>query len=291
MGQQPIRAERAEGAEGAELRIDVLIEVDIKQGDIGIPSHPIASHLITQGSQPRQTQPLYTAMASSIILQILLTALFRGVLATLLDDAPEPYLAPQPRAVFSVVPPRVTGSISRPEGVISGRANSPLRHANGAIAHRDSDQVPFVFCPEDFNLPPKTCEQCGGDGKVPGQCDELLLSGRQLDSCWTMNEHCQGYYCSCTHGGEDHSPQITSTAVVNGDTATVVFEPKTLTEYTNLRASTTLTVTETTTTSDGDSGLETGTLVVFAGGVAWWAICKPIPFMASVVSRKTVFDY
>lgn len=214
-------------------------------------------------------------MATFIVLQILLTALFPGVLSTPPHHPPERNLVPQPRAAFSVIPPRVTGSISSSEVIISRRdASTPSKNVNRVIVHRDSNQVPFAYCPEDFRLPPKICEQCGGDGKVPGTCDRLLLSGSQPNSCWTHGERCQGFYCQCTHDGEDHTPQITSTAVVGGETATVVFEPKTLTEYAGLRASTTLTVTETTTTSDGATGLETGVLVVFAGGVSWWAICE-----------------
>lgn len=60
------------------------------------------------------------------------------------------------------------------------------------------------------------------------------------------------------------------TSVVNGETGTVVWEPMTLSEYKGLRASTTVTLTESATASGAESGLETVAAVVFAGGVAWY---------------------
>jgi len=63
------------------------------------------------------------------------------------------------------------------------------------------------------------------------------------------------------------------TSVVNGETGTVVWEPMTLDEYKGLRASTTVTLTESATASGADSGLETVAAVVFAGGVAWYLAC------------------
>lgn len=63
------------------------------------------------------------------------------------------------------------------------------------------------------------------------------------------------------------------TSVVNGETGTVVWEPMTLSEYKGLRASTTVTLTESATASGAESGLETVAAVVFAGGVAWYLAC------------------
>lgn len=64
------------------------------------------------------------------------------------------------------------------------------------------------------------------------------------------------------------------TSVVNGETGTVIWEPMTVDEFTDLRASTTITLTETATASGADSGLETVAAVVFAGGIAWYLACK-----------------
>jgi hypothetical protein len=52
-------------------------------------------------------------------------------------------------------------------------------------------------------------------------------------------------------------------------TGTAVWEPLTLTEYSGLQASTTVTLTESA-TSSGDSSIETAIAVVYAGGIAWW---------------------
>lgn len=205
-------------------------------------------------------------MTSFIVLQILLTSLLRGVLATVSHHA-----------VFSL-PPRVTASFSGAEAAGSrDDTEISVENANGIITPRKNHREPFVACPESFNLPFKTCDQCGGDSKVPGMCNEMLFPAQQSSLCRALHGHCLGYYCNCTHDVEDHSGQITSTAVVAGQTAKMVFEAKILTEYTILRASTTVTVTETTTWVGGTMK-QTATFVVFAGGATWWTICESIPF-------------
>jgi hypothetical protein len=107
-----------------------------------------------------------------------------------------------------------------------------------------------------------------------GQCNNLLISGRQPLSCLQSGIRCYGYYCAFTHDGEDHQTQITSTTVVAGQTGTVIFEPVTLTEYAGLRMSTTVALTDVATTTDGGSSMETVLAVIFAGGLAWLAVCK-----------------
>lgn len=62
------------------------------------------------------------------------------------------------------------------------------------------------------------------------------------------------------------------TTVIGGKTGTAVWEPMTLDEYKGLRASTTITLTESATQS-GKNELETVAAVVFAGGVAWYLAC------------------
>ncbi|KAJ3565379.1 hypothetical protein NPX13_g7526 [Xylaria arbuscula] len=175
----------------------------------------------------------------------------------------------KPRKAFTAIPPRETGRV----GV---DADYPRNTAQHVEKRQYADQIPFVFCPETFGKPPKNCDLCGGDNYHHGICNNLLLSGRQLISCLNSGYGCTGYYCKCSHEGEDHNPQITLTTVVNGQTGTVVYEPLTLTQYSNLRYHTTVTLTDvaTTTTSDGATGLETALAVVFAGGIAWIAISE-----------------
>lgn len=78
-----------------------------------------------------------------------------------------------------------------------------------------------------------------------------------------------GYYCQCSNGGETvpggPSPGQTHlvSTVVNGQTITATFEPTTISGYTALRQSTTITTTK--------DGKETA-LAIFAGGVAWWLL-------------------
>lgn len=176
------------------------------------------------------------------------------------------------RSAFTAALPRETGSFGTSHdykrSISAARALDTRQYAN---------QVPFVFCPEAVGRgTPKQCDQCGGDSYQHGICDNLLLSGRQTYACLDHGFGCGGYYCKCTHEGQDHNPQVTSTTVVNGQTGTVIYEPITLTQYSNLRYHTTVTVTEvaTSTASDGGVGLETALAVVFAGGIAWIAICK-----------------
>ncbi|GJC87158.1 hypothetical protein ColLi_09996 [Colletotrichum liriopes] len=168
------------------------------------------------------------------------------------------------RRAFTAALPRETGSF----GIDPDYKKSTAREVGKRQEY--ANQVPFIFCPEAARRPPKHCDQCGGDSYHHGICNDLLLSGRQLYSCLDFGYNCQGYYCKCTHEGQDHNPQITSTTVVNGQTGTVIYEPITLTQYSNLRYHTTVTVTEvaTSTASDGGVGLETALAVVFAGASA-----------------------
>lgn len=176
------------------------------------------------------------------------------------------------RSAFTAALPRETGSFGT-----ANDYNRSIPAARGLDKRQYSNQIPFAFCPEAVGRrAPKQCDQCGGDSYNHGICDNLLLSGRQRYTCFDYGVGCQGYYCKCTHEGEDHNPQVTSTTVVNGQTGTVIYEPITLTQYSKLRYHTTVTVTEvaTSTASDGGVGLETALAVVFAGGIGWIAICK-----------------
>jgi hypothetical protein len=173
------------------------------------------------------------------------------------------------------LPHRVTprGAIKRPEIEVRQQRQS---------------QIPFQWCPEFFGNDPKQCSQCGGDSKVKGKCDNILVSGVQYN-CQPRNNYqgCYGYYCDCVSDNKpDPNPKVTITTVVDGQTGTAVWEPLTLTDYTQLRASTTVTITESA-TNTGDSQVETVVAVVFAGGVAWWMACKLSVTSSSFLSIQT----
>ncbi|KAH8722821.1 hypothetical protein GQ44DRAFT_621855, partial [Phaeosphaeriaceae sp. PMI808] len=64
------------------------------------------------------------------------------------------------------------------------------------------------------------------------------------------------------------------TPVINGETGTLIWKPMTLDRYKRLRASTTVTITESATASGTDSGMEMVAAVIFAGGAAWYLACS-----------------
>jgi len=198
----------------------------------------------------------------NIIVISLLTQLFsRGIAVT--------FPIPAARAI---IPRSQPTQWSLPHRVEVNSAIKPSRRYLELETKRQMKQIPIAFCPEAFNREPKLCSMCGGDSKVKGTCDNLLVSGDQ--SYCPGGKPCRGFYCKCSdNGGPDNSPKVTMTSVVNGETGTVVWEPMTLDEYKGLRASTTVTLTESATASGADSGLETVAAVVFAGGVAWYLAC------------------
>ncbi|TVY82833.1 Heterokaryon incompatibility protein 6 OR allele [Lachnellula suecica] len=173
----------------------------------------------------------------------------------------------QPRKLHTAIPARQTGDAYAPSSIESiVAAHSPRIRANV--------QIPFIYCPEEFGNPPKLCSQCGGDSLQHGICNNLLLSGLQASPCLQSGSGCGGYYCACTHEGEDHQTQLTSTISTFGQAGTVIFEPVTLSGYASLRVSTTVTLTEVATTTDGASSMETALVVIFAGGLAWLAVSE-----------------
>ncbi|KAH4079575.1 hypothetical protein HBH61_240930 [Parastagonospora nodorum] len=82
---------------------------------------------------------------------------------------------------------------------------------------------------------PKEYSMCGGNNSIKSTCNSLLVCS---DQAYCLGgKPCHGYYCN---------------------------------EYHDLRASTTISLTETAITSGAGSGLETVAAVVFAGGIAWY---------------------
>ncbi|KAH8763501.1 hypothetical protein F5882DRAFT_522552 [Hyaloscypha sp. PMI_1271] len=143
--------------------------------------------------------------------------------------------------------------------------------ARGHLAEIEQrDQFIFALCPESWKGGvPKACSECGNDTIVPGQCDQIMFTGSQ--------ERCQfsggcGVYCQCVPGAVDITPgKVTSITTVSGQAGTVVYEALTLAEYSGLKASTTVTITDLVATStDSSADMETFVAVVVAGGIAWW---------------------
>ncbi|KAE9363334.1 hypothetical protein N431DRAFT_524257, partial [Stipitochalara longipes BDJ] len=174
----------------------------------------------------------------------------------------------KPRGVLTAVSARVTGRV--------GTESDYPNHSPRRIVERQryAAQIPIQICPEELGRPPKICDWCGGDNYHHGICNNILISGRQTVDCLNSGLGCSGYYCKCTHDGVDHNPQITSSTVVSGQSGTVIYEPLTLPQYSNLRSHTTVTLTElaTATVSDEAGTLETVLAVVFAGGLTWLAV-------------------
>ncbi|KAF2281485.1 uncharacterized protein EI97DRAFT_447448 [Westerdykella ornata] len=164
-------------------------------------------------------------------------------------------------------------SWSLPHRVEIGAPTIPSRRNSRLEEKGQNKQIPFAFCPEFFEEDPKLCSQCGGDTKVKGTCNDLLVSGDQT-GC-PGGRPCRGYFCKCSDiGGPDNNPKVTMTSVKDGQTGVVVWEPMTLEEYNGLRASTTISMTETATATGAESELETVAAVVFAGGIAWYLACS-----------------
>lgn len=192
----------------------------------------------------------------------LLTPLFSQGIAAIHPSPAARSIVPRSQPTQWVLPHRVE---------VNGAVKSSRRYIE-LEAKRQNRQIPFAFCPEFFEGDPKLCEMCGGDSKIKGTCDNLLVSGDQ--AFCPGGKPCRGYYCKCSdNGGPGNSPKVTMTSVINGETGIVVWEPMTLDDYQGLRASTTVTLTESVTASGADSGVETVAAVVFAGGVAWYLAC------------------
>jgi hypothetical protein len=208
-------------------------------------------------------------------------------LANILPTLSLYYGLPAAPAARIVVPRALPTSWSLPHRVFVGAttAQQPILRSNKILNNREAgQQIPFQWCPEFFGNPPKLCSQCGGDSQVKVTCDDILVSGPQVHCGPVSLDGCLGYYCKCSdNGGPDNSPKVTSTTIVHGQTATAVWEPITLAEYKSLRASTTVTLSETATASRA-SEVETVVAVVFAGGIAWWLAGECFSQMQSSLS-------
>ena len=160
-----------------------------------------------------------------------------------------------------------------------------------------TDQIPFQICPEALGQPKKECSDCGGDTKLVGICDNVLLNGIQ-QGCPPAG--C-GYYCQCDNGEDtgsatpsgnpssgnppsgsppSGSPTHLVTSVVNGQTVTATFQATTLSEWKDLKSHTTITTSV--------SSEETNRAIpIFAGGVAWWPIGR---FCRGLVANRVILN-
>lgn len=106
-------------------------------------------------------------------------------------------------ATCSVLPPEAAPAA--PASKIAVRASatpSPVVVANFPRADLEfesrnlvtiREQIPLQACPEQLGQPKKDCKACGGDSKLAGICNNVLLSGSQRNCGLTG---C-GTYCQC----------------------------------------------------------------------------------------------
>ncbi|KAG4435126.1 hypothetical protein IFR05_009391 [Cadophora sp. M221] len=139
--------------------------------------------------------------------------------------------------------------------------------STGSLSRRDDHPLQkraTLTCPEDIGGNLWTCSlpYCGGeDPSSPGVCKNADPSGGK---------------CKCTTTGSIEPPSETTIVVTqSGATATGVYALQTISSLTGLKQAITTTIAQTTTATDGSTGIETAAAVIFAGGVSW--------FLASLV--------
>lgn len=131
------------------------------------------------------------------------------------------------------------------------------------------DDPPRAACPEHLGAPPMNCDSpaCGGQSDNAGICKNFSGNGSP---------------CQCQMGVTD-APTPTNTMVTTTDAAgsTIVgaYDLITLDKYKSLRQSQTVTVTQTTTGSNGQATVAAVVAVVAAGGVIW--------FLGNNISQRT----
>ncbi|PKK43053.1 hypothetical protein CI102_13336 [Trichoderma harzianum] len=158
--------------------------------------------------------------------------------------------------------PRATATVHAQEtGVF--QPSRPLRKPHDK--HRRQyyhEQIPLGYlCPEDWGDPIQPCSKCGGEDRwSKGYCASKPFWPRRR-------------LCLCEPDSSPPDPGINSTTVVDGTTGIICWEPLTYSNYSNLQASTVITITEPATLSDGTVAMQTGAARLYAGGVAWYPEC------------------
>jgi hypothetical protein len=132
-------------------------------------------------------------------------------------------------------------------------------------------QIIFAICSKDLKKISKQCDQYNSDAYSHEIYNELLVSGRQPPDCYRNRSRYRGYYCEYIYDGQPYNFQMTSVTVIRDQTRTIIWKSIIFTVYTKLRASITVTLTEMATVTTDDT-LETGMVVIFASGLAWFAV-------------------
>ncbi|KAJ6127389.1 hypothetical protein N7523_003001 [Penicillium sp. IBT 18751x] len=173
-------------------------------------------------------------------------------------------IVPQARPQASATPyPQETGLVQPLQtGQHSSRDQPDQSHR-----HLEERQAQIVFgyiCPEEWNNPIQPCYQCGGeDPNLPGRC---YIPWLQYSAGWRRR-------CRCDPNETEPINAVNSTTVVDGTTGIICWEPVTYSDYSDLQASTTMTITEPATLTNGDIVMETEAVDLYAGGVAWYPAC------------------
>ncbi|KAF2679825.1 hypothetical protein K458DRAFT_490260 [Lentithecium fluviatile CBS 122367] len=121
------------------------------------------------------------------------------------------------------------------------------------------NDTPTASCPEQFGNPSMNCDDpaCGGQSATAGVCKNNSRSGKP---------------CQCQFGTTG-APVPTSTQVTTtnaaGSTIIGVYGLITIDKYKSLKQEQTLTISQTTTGSDGQPTVAAAAAVIAAGGVAW----------------------
>jgi hypothetical protein len=122
------------------------------------------------------------------------------------------------------------------------------------------DGPPVASCPEQFGIAPMNCNDsaCGGQSSTAGICKNNSGSGKP----------CQ---CKVATAGAP-VPTNTKISKTNSAGSTIIgdYDLITIDQYKNLRQSQTVTLTQTTTDSNGKEAFATAVAVVAAGGVVWF---------------------
>ncbi|KAH8719332.1 hypothetical protein GQ44DRAFT_809724 [Phaeosphaeriaceae sp. PMI808] len=129
------------------------------------------------------------------------------------------------------------------------------RHETSILLRRDG--TPTASCPEQFGNPPMNCDSpaCGGQAAA-GVCKNNSGGGKS---------------CQCQAGAPAPTPTNTMVTATNaaGSTIIGIYQLITIDKYKSLRQEQTVTISQTTTGSDGQPTVAAAAAVVAAGGVAW----------------------
>jgi hypothetical protein len=136
----------------------------------------------------------------------------------------------------------------------------------GSIELSRRDGPPAASCPEQFGVAPMNCDDsaCGGQSITAGVCKNNSGSGKP---------------CQCKVAtAAAPAPMNTKVTTTNAAGSTIIgdYNLITIDQYKNFRQSQTVTLTQTTTGSDGKETVAAAAAVVAAGGVVWFLGNAPL---------------